>query len=53
MQHIDQFLWLSYVDDCVYWYTSEELVKRFVDTLGNIFHVDFLGYSHWFMYISI
>ena len=33
---------LSYVDYCVYWYTSEELLKWFVDTLGNIFHVKFL-----------
>ena len=44
---------LSYVDDCVYWYTYEELGKKFVDTLGNIFHVNFLGYSHWFMSICI
>ena len=44
---------LSYVGDCVYWYTSEELVTWFVDTLGNILHVNFLGYYHWFMYISI
>ena len=44
---------LSYVDDCVYWYTNEDLVKSFVDTLGKIFHVNFLGYSHWFMSIRI
>ena len=25
---------LSYVDDCVYWYTNEDLGKWFVDTLG-------------------
>ena len=24
-----------------------------MDTLGNIFHVDFLGYAHWFMSIRI
>ena len=23
---------LSYVDDCVYWYKNEDLVKWFVDT---------------------
>ena len=40
---------LSYVDDCVYWYTSEELGKWFVDTNGKIFHVDFLVYAHWFL----
>ena len=44
---------LSYVDDCVYWYTSEAVGKWFVDTLGNIFHVKFLEYAHWFMSIRI
>ena len=34
---------LSYVDDFLYWYTSEALGKWFVDTLGKIFHVNFLG----------
>ena len=33
---------LSYVDDCVYCYTYEELINWFVDTLGKIFHVNFL-----------
>ena len=33
---------LSYVKDCVYWYTSETIVKYFVDTLGNILHVNLL-----------
>ena len=42
---------LYYVDECVYWYTSETLGKWFVDTLGKIFHVNFLGYAHWFMSI--
>ena len=44
---------LSYIYDCVYWYKSEELGKWFVDTLGKIFHVNFLGYAHWFMSIRI
>ena len=44
---------LSYVDDCVYWYTNEDLGKGFVDTSGEIFHVNFLGYAHWFMSIRI
>ena len=44
---------LSYVDDSVYWYTNEDLGKCFVDTLGNRFHVKFLGYAHWFMSIII
>ena len=44
---------LSFADDCVYWYTFEALVKWFVDTLGKRFHVNFLGYEHWFMSISI
>ena len=40
---------LYYVDECVYWYTNEYLGKWFVDTLVNIFHVNFLEYAHWFM----
>ena len=44
---------LSYVDDCVYLYTYEATGKWFVDTLGNIFHVKFLGYEHWFISIII
>ena len=44
---------LSYVDECVYWYTNEYTGKWFVDTLGKIFHVNFLGYAHWFMSIII
>ena len=44
---------LCHVDDCVYWYTNEDLGKRFVDTLGKRFHVTFLGYAHWFMSIQI
>ena len=44
---------LSYVDDCVYWYTNEDLGKWFVDNLGNRFYVKLLGYSHWFISIRI
>ena len=44
---------LSYVDDCVYWYTNEDLGKWFVDTLGKRFHVNFLQFAHWFMSIII
>ena len=44
---------LSYVHDCVYWYTYEALGKWFVDTLGKILYVNFLGYAHWFMSIRI
>ena len=44
---------LYYVDDCVYWYTIEDIEKWFVDTLGKRFHVNFLGYEHWFMSIRI
>ena len=44
---------LSYVDNCLYWYTSEELGKWFWDTLEKRFHVNFIGYSHWFMYSII
>ena len=48
-----KFVVLYYVDDCVYWYTSEAPGKLFVDSLGNIFHVNFLGYAHWFMSLGI
>ena len=44
---------LSYVDHCIYWYTSEALGKWFVDALGNIVHVNFMVYSYWFMPIRI
>ena len=44
---------LSYVHDCVYWYTNEDLGKWFVDTLGKRSHVNFLGFAHWFMSIRI
>ena len=44
---------ISYVDDCVYWYTSEAIGEFFVGTLGRRFHVTFLGYAHWFMSIRI
>ena len=33
---------LSYVGDCVHWYTYEALGKCFMGTLGNILHVNFL-----------
>ena len=48
-----KFFFLSYVDDCVYWYKNEYLGKWFVDNLGKRFHVNFLGYAHWFMSIRI
>ena len=44
---------LYYVDNCVYWYTYEALGKWFVDALGKIFHVNFLGYTQWFISIRI
>ena len=42
-----------FVDDCVYWYTSEAIGTWFVDTPGKIFHVKFLVYSHWLISIRI
>ena len=48
MHHMIFFV-LLYVDDCVYRYTSEALGKWFVDTLGKISHVEFLGFEHWFL----
>ena len=44
---------LYYFDDCVYWYTSEALVKWFVKTLNIILHVKFLVFSHWFVSIGL
>ena len=44
---------LYYVYDFLYWYTSEELGKLFVDKLGRISHVNSLVYTHWFMSIRI
>ena len=48
-----KILVLSYVDDCLYWYTYEALGNWFVYDLGKILHVKFLGYAHWFMSIRI
>ena len=48
-----RFVVLSYVYDCVYWYTSEELGKCFFNKLVNRLHVKNLGYAHLFMFISI
>ena len=50
---VSKIVVLSYFDDCVYWYTSNSLGKWFVNTLGNIFHVNFLEYAYWFMAIII
>ena len=44
---------LYFFDDCIYWYTNEDLGKCFVDTLGKRFHVNSLEFSHWFMSIRI
>ena len=44
---------LYYVDDCVYCYNFEAFGKWFVDNLGIRFHMNFLGYSYWFMSIII
>ena len=41
---------LSYVDDCVYWYTSEACGKWLS---RKIFHANLLGYAHWFMSIRV
>ena len=44
---------LSYIDNYVYWYTNEALVKCFVEIFEKWFHLNFLGYAHWFMSIRI
>ena len=43
---VTQIVVSSYVDDFVYWYTSEALGKWFLDHLGKSFHVNFFGYAH-------
>ena len=50
---MDQKNVLSCVYDCFYWYTNEDLGKWFLDTLGKILHLNFLGYAHCFMSIRI
>ena len=44
---------LSYVYDCVYWYTYESIGKWFWVAIGKRLHVNFLVYAHWFMSIRI
>ena len=44
---------LPYVDDCVYWYTTEAIGNFFVDNLGKRFHVNFLVFAYWFLPIGI
>ena len=44
---------LFYVDNCVYWYTNEDIGKWFFDTSGKRFYVNFLGYANWFISIRI
>ena len=53
MHQTEQRFLKFYVDDCVYWYNYEALGKWFVNTIVERFHVNFLGYSHWFMSIRI
>ena len=54
MRHMGKKLFFSsYAEDCVNLYTSKSLVKWFVENLGNRLHVNFLGFSHWFIPISI
>ena len=48
-----KFILLYYIYDCLYLYVHEKFGKWFVDKLGKRFHVNFLGYAYWFMYIMI
>ena len=48
-----KIVFLYDVTECVYCYTYEALGKWFVDNLRKRFHVNFLGYAHWFMSIII
>ena len=44
---------LSYFYEFLYWYKYEEPRNWFVDIIGKIFHVNFLGYKNWFTSIRI
>ena len=37
---------LYYVDNFIYWYTSEALGKLFLGTIWKILQVNFLEFSH-------
>ena len=50
---VSKLVVLSYVYDCLYWYTYKELENWFVDKLGNRLLMNFLVYAHWFMPIII
>ena len=52
-QYGSKIVVLSYVDDCVYWYTYEALGQSFLNALRNRFCVNFLRYAHLFMSIKI
>ena len=40
---------IIYVDDSLYFGSSEDLEKKFESELGKRFKVDLLGWSHWFL----
>ena len=44
IHHTEKNVVSSYIDDYFYWYTYVDLGKWFLDTLGNRFRVDFMGY---------
>ena len=50
---ISKLVVLSFVDEFLYCYTYEEVGEWFVGTCGKILNVNFLGYAHLFMSISI
>ena len=49
----NKFVLLSYVDECVYWYTYKALGKWLVADLRKIYHVTLLVCAHWFMSIRL
>ena len=55
MHQMDQILlyYLMLMTVSIGRYTNEYIGKWFVDTLGKRFHVNFLGYAHWFTSIRI
>ena len=44
---------LVYVDDSLYFSTSDDMIKDFRKSLSDRFEVGFMGYAHWFLSLRI
>ena len=46
----DEFIYLIiYVDDCLYFGSSKELESKFEKEIGERFHLETQGWTHWFL----